>query len=340
MHVTNFNYRFDGRLHYNTGRRINNGLVRLGHNVLTVSDRDILHQRKKLNDPKGSNSLQIALTNNFRNFKPDLVILGHADNVTNETINFFRKNNSKVSQWFLDPVGRYGPDYKNNRKRILVKSDLLDASFLTTDPNVLDFKIKRSFYMPNPCDYSLETLSNFNHDCENDVFFAMSHGVHRGELKIGKFDDREIFIRKLVKRNKDIIFDIYGMDNNQPVWAENFLEKVSNSSMGLNLSRGRPIKYYSSDRIAQLIGNGLLTFIDKKTELDDFLNDKCAIFYNNIDDLSYKINKYKKDKYQRKKIAKYGKDFYFKYFNSNLVADYLIKKTFDLNLGDKFLWQK
>ena len=87
MHVTNFNYRFDGRLHYNTGRRINNGLVRLGHNVLTVSDRDILHQRKKLNDPKGLNSLQIALTNNFKNFKPDLVILGHADNVANETIN-------------------------------------------------------------------------------------------------------------------------------------------------------------------------------------------------------------------------------------------------------------
>ena len=25
MHVTNFNERFDGRLHYNTGRRINNG---------------------------------------------------------------------------------------------------------------------------------------------------------------------------------------------------------------------------------------------------------------------------------------------------------------------------
>ena len=41
MHITNFNYRFDGRLHYNTGRRINNGFVRLGHNVLTVSDKYI-----------------------------------------------------------------------------------------------------------------------------------------------------------------------------------------------------------------------------------------------------------------------------------------------------------
>ena len=40
--------------------------------------------------------------------------------------------------------------------------------------------------------------------------------------------------------------------------------------MGLNLSKGEPLKYYSSDRISQLFGNGLLTFIDK-TKLDDFL---------------------------------------------------------------------
>ena len=40
--------------------------------------------------------------------------------------------------------------------------------------------------------------------------------------------------------------------------------------MGLNLSRGKPIKYYSSDRIAQLMGNGLLTFIDEKTCYSDF----------------------------------------------------------------------
>jgi hypothetical protein len=28
MHITNFNERFNGRLHYNTGRRLNNGFIR------------------------------------------------------------------------------------------------------------------------------------------------------------------------------------------------------------------------------------------------------------------------------------------------------------------------
>ena len=42
-------------------------------------------------------------------------------------------------------------------------------------------------------------------------------------------------------------------------------QSISNAKMGLNLSRGDPIKYYSSDRIAQIIGNGLVTLIDEKT---------------------------------------------------------------------------
>ncbi len=52
----------------------------------------------------------------------------------------------------------------------------------------------------------------------------------------------------------------------------NFINALINSKMGLNLSQGKPIKYYSSDRLASLMGNGLLTFIDKKTQMSDFFN--------------------------------------------------------------------
>ena len=68
MHITNFNERFNGRLHYNTGRRINNGFIRLGHNVLSLSDRDILHNNKSLRDLKGYNSLQNKILDTYDNF--------------------------------------------------------------------------------------------------------------------------------------------------------------------------------------------------------------------------------------------------------------------------------
>ncbi len=337
IHITNFNYRFNGRLQYNTGRRINNGLVRLGHNVLTISDRDVVSQNKTLTDITGSKKLQEKIINSYYNFKPDLLILGHADSVSLETIDFFKSKNVKISQWFLDPVSKFGPDYSSNKQRILHKDKLIDASFLTTDPKSLTFKIKNSFYMPNPCDEAFEILENYNKNCEHDLFFAMSHGVHRGELKKGKYDKREKFINDLIKKNRNIDFDTYGMNHIQPIWGNEFLDKISNCSMGLNLSRGKPIKYYSSDRIAQLMGNGLLTFIDQKTKFNDFFSKNEIVFYKDIDDLSYKLNKYTKE---RRRIAKNGKKHYFKYFNSTIIADFIINRTFDNKSKKKFIWEK
>ena len=68
----------------------------------------------------------------------------------------------------------------------------------------------------------------------------------------------------------DVSFDTYGMFGKQPIWGNEFIKKLSNARMALNLSRGKPVKYYSSDRIAQLMGNGLLTFIHKNTKYSDF----------------------------------------------------------------------
>ena len=339
IHVTNFNYRFDGRLQYNTGRRINNGFIRLGHNVLTISDRDIINNNKKFNDINGKKTLQNKIINSYWNFKPDIIVLGHADNVSLETLDFLKTKNVKITQWFLDPVSKKGPDFYNNKKRVLEKKNFLDSTFITTHPKALEFLIPNAYFIPNPSDPAFETLEIYKKNCKYDLFFAMSHGVHRGYLKEGKSDNREIFLNQLIRKNNEIKFDIYGMNYNQPIWGQEFLNRISNSSMGLNLSRGAPIKYYSSDRIVQLIGNGLLTFIDKKTHLEDFLSKNEVVYYTNIDDLSDKLNKFKKDYKERIRIAKNGKKFYLKNLNSKIVAKYIINKTFQISDKKKYIWE-
>ena len=342
LHITNFNERFNGRLHFNTGRRLNNGFIRLGHNVLSISDRDIVSKNKSIVDPSGHKALQNVVMDSFNNFQPDIMVVGHADGLSLNTLDYLKskKKELKISQWFLDPLSKYGPDHEKNKKRILDKNSLMDSTFLTTDPKALSMDIKNSHFMPNPCDHSFETLSNYENNNSYDVFFAMSHGVHRGDLKKGKFDDRELFINKLLKQNKKIKFDIYGMNNVQPVWGDDFIKKISQSSMGLNLSRGKPIKYYSSDRIAQLIGNGLLTFVHENIYFRDFLTSKEIVFYKDINDLGYKLNKYKRDVKDRKKIAKNGKKIYFKYFNSTIISDYILSKTIGYKSKNKFIWDK
>jgi len=340
LHVTNFNERHDGRLFFNTGRRINNGFIRLNHSVLEFSDRDIISYYRRINDPSGANRLNEKLFNTVYNYVPDIIVLGHADLIKTETIHKIKTNfpNIKICQWFLDRMD--GP-WQINKRRFLDKIDYTDCNFCTTSPDVLDLPKNRKIkYIPNPVDESFERLNVFsNNYLINDVFFALSHGVHRGVLKKGKFDGRESFINKLLEITPNVKFDLYGINNIQPIWADSFYKVIEKSKMGLNLSQGKPIKYYSSDRITQLVGNGLLTFIDEKTQFGDFFNKDELIFYNSISELSEKIIKYSLDDKERIKVAKKGKYKYFKYFNSSLIAKYIISKTFS-NRKIKYLWDK
>ena len=339
LHVTNFNERHNGRLFYNTGKRINNGFIRLNHSVLEFSDRDIVSYYRSIGDLNGSKRLNNKLIEVISNYVPDLIVLGHADLIKVETLRFIKKNypHIKIVQWFLD---RMDSDWSINKSRFLDKINIIDASFCTTNPGFLNFNKRLNIsYMPNPVDESFERLRNYNlNNFNNDVFFAMSHGVHRGILKKGKFDKREIFINKLLKKSPNIRFDLYGMNNKQPVWADNFINSIAQSKIGLNLSQGNAAKYYSSDRFSQLIGNGLLVMVDEKTKLKKFFKDDEIVFYKDIDDLSEKINKYSNDDKLRKSIAKKGSQKYFKYFNSTLIAKFIINKTFEIK-SKKFYWE-
>ena len=64
------------------------------------------------------------------------------------------------------------------------------------------------------------------------------------------------------------------------------------------------------------------------------------VFYKNVSDLSDKIEKISSDEKLRKSIGKKGKMKYMKYFNSTLVADFIINKTFNINSKIKYLWHK
>ena len=340
LHVTNFNERHNGRLFYNTGKRLNNGFIRLNHSVLEFSDRDIVSYYRNITDIDGSRKLNNKFIEVISNYVPDLIIFGHADLIKRETIKFIKDNypEIKMCQWFLD---RMDSEWVKNLKRFKDKYDLMDVNFCTSDPKTLKLKkFKPIYYLPNPVDYSFEKLKNYENKYLNkDVFFAMSHGVHRGTLKKGKYDSRENFIDKLQKLTPNIKYDLYGMKNNQPIWADNFINKISQSKMGLNLSQGKPLKYYSSDRLAQLMGNGLLVFVDKKTRFSDFFTSKEIVTYKNVRDLAKKIIKYSTDNKLRKSIAKKGRNKYFKYFNSKVVAKYILNKTFNIP-AKKFFWEK
>ena len=317
------------------GKKFTNGFIRNNHDVLEISDRDYLRSNKSFNLIPNKSDFQKFLIDTFKNYNPDLLFFGHTKNIDVSTIEEFKSINKNLilSQWNEDPVMPGLKYSKQNIANINLYSDFVDHNFITTHPSVIKNKINKTnfnfFFVP--VDKNIERFNVFNMNPKKDLFYAMSHGVNRATLKEGTEDERIIFLDKLVKKIPNIKYDFYGFSNKQPIWGNDFNNALINSKMGLNLSRGKPTKYYSSNRIASIMGNGLLTFIDEKVQMGDFFNSNEIIFYKNISELADKILFYSTNDRLRKKIASKGKKKYFKLFNEVKISKYLL----DISLGNK-----
>ena len=314
------------------GKKFTNGFIRNGHDVIEISDRDFIRQNKTIGLINIKNKFQNYLIETFKNYNPDLILFGHSDNISENIINNLRSLNKRViiSQWNEDPLMDNLSNTSNNLDKLKKFIRLVDHTFITTDPSILNFSKKDSknihFFM-TPVDKNIECFDVSNLKPQNDLFYAMSHGVNRAVLKSGKIDNRVNFLNKLVKKSDGIKFDLYGFGKQEPIWGNDFYKSLLNSKMALNLSRGKPTKYYSSNRIASLMGNGLMVFIDQKVKMTNFFSSKEIVTYNDIDDLADKIKFYKKKDKSRIKIAKKGKSKYFKLFNETKISKYIIDKS-------------
>ncbi len=330
LHVYNRAEKIGGRIYFiSTGKKIENGLIRLGHDVEGISDRDLLSYSSKI---RGKDILNKIFLEKTLYYRPDLILMGHVNTINEDTFYKIKKTcgNLIFSQWYEDNLTLSGPDFQKNFSNLKTNFKYIDNFFISTHPDDVSKKNNRIRYhfLPTPVDKNVEKLNIYNlTNYTYDVFFAMSHGVNRGTIKSGKKDERENFIKELISLNKDIKFDIYGYKNRNPVWSESFYSAISRSSMAVNLNRGKPKKYSSSNRIGSLIGNGLLTFMDYKKKFNHFFNNNEIIFYHNKYDLSEKISYYKENPNSSKKIAKNGQKKYFKLFNEIEVAKYIVDES-------------
>ncbi len=314
------------------GKKFTNGFIRNGHDVIEISDRDYVRLNKSINLFGAREKFHSYLVETFKNYNPDLVIFGHSDNVNQEILSDFKSisKNIIISQWNEDPLMKNLPDTSENINKLSKFFPIVDHSFITTNPTTLNISkkyLKKIHFFMTPVDRNIECFDVYNLKPSNDVFYAMSHGVNRATLKIGKTDSRVIFLEKLIKKMNGIKYDFYGIGKQEPVWGNEFYKSLVNSKMALNLSRGQPTKHYSSNRIASLMGNGLLVFIDKKVKMSSFFNSNEIVSYNDVNDLADKIKFYKKNDKLRIKIAKKGKEKYFKLFNEVKISKYIIDKS-------------
>ena len=342
LHIANFNELSDGRLFYSFSNKLNNGFLKEGHIVQTISDRLFLKYNKSFLRPfRDTKNLSLKILNTIKNFGPDLLILGHVSNIERNVFDYCKSKNIKIANWFIDSVSNefLKGDKKKQFNNLITN---VDKCFITSSPEIFNKKkyFKKIKFIPNPVDSSIDQFRNYeNLNLENDVFLAVSHGQNRAILKKNKQDDRENYLNQIIKELSEFKFTSFGFNNIEPIWGSNYFFHLTKSKIAINISRGKYQKLYSSDRVSSLMGNGLLVFIEKKTGLQKMIKDKKeAIYFNNKKELINKIKYYLNNDNARIKIAKNGCLNYHKKFSNTNVVKFILSELGFTN--DNINWFK
>ena len=337
LHVSNFGEKLNHRIfNLSIAKKITNGLIRNGHDVIDFDYRD--HKNNFLISKLDKKIIDIC-----KNYRPNLLILGHNNHLQQNTLEILKtKYDAKIALWYEDHLVKGDPSYAQNLNLIEKNSNLIDQYFVTTHPSVIKTKIKKSKinFMPIPTDKVIENGEFYNCKKTKDLFFALSHGVNYGKLKKGLVDERYVFVNDLLRlSNNKYAFNFLGLYDQEPKWNFDFNNELMTSKTALNLSRGGPNKYASSNRLATLMGNGCVTFIDRKVYYQDFFSDNEMIFYRDKIDLLNKLDKLIGDDNKLKKIGRNAKIKYHQLFSNVKISKFIVSKTLDEDSSLNYDWK-
>jgi hypothetical protein len=329
VHVSNFTVKANGERFYSTEYKLNNGFTRLGHHVFSFSDRDIARSYLLGIRAAGRSFVNKKLQLVCRELRPDLLVLGHAALISPATVKAIRSEYPamRVAHWNCDSLS-FAPRTVELLKTI---GPVADATFVTTAGEILKTVSRscgRTAYMPNPVDGSIEAGRAFEDPAPTaDLVF------------VGSADPERIALCKCIQAEvPGLKFEIRGMAGYPPVHGAELVKLLGGTRMGLALSRPNDAFLYSSDRVAQLMGNGVLTFIDARSGFDSLFAADEFVSFSGAEDLISKLRKFKADDGARRDVAQRGWQKVHQSFSATLVAKWIVETTFGLAPTEAYAW--
>lgn len=326
VHVSSFPFGLRPAFQHGVGVKLSNGLIRNGHLVLNFSDRDIARARSIFGSRKfGVRPANAALIEFCAFHRPDVILLGHADVIIPASLARLRDilPGVRIAQYNVDPL--FEPD---NIRRLTSKFAVVDATFVTTaGPAMKALRAggNRVAFMANPMDTSIERgRCDLIDHLPYDLFYACGNPARPLRHICGRDWNMDHFIADLRARLPQTRFLLGGVGGQPHLTGAAYQSALETAAMGLNISR-RPDSYlYSSDRIAQIIGNGQVALMERATGYGDIFGDDEMVFFATTDELTDQIDRFASDHTHRRAIATAGRARYQELFNERAVAANLL----------------
>ncbi|MBD2859376.1 glycosyltransferase family 1 protein [Spongiibacter sp. KMU-158] len=334
LHITYNRLRSYGANRVSWAQKLEFGLIRDEHYVQDFSDRDVA----SFSAPLGIRELGFKKANKrllelSEAFEPDLVIVGHTDIVTLESLREIRRQNPGclIIHCNCDPL--FVP---NNDERIARLATEVDAVFVTTGRRELkryEGLGARLYHIPNPVDGSVENLDNSQKtDLDIDLLFCGNETKHTKRY--------EMLSRFREQLKDEMNFKTYGYFGEPTVWGRDYDRVLARTRMALNLNRQDNEYWYSSDRMAQLAGNGVLFFTHSATRFDELLPEESAVYFDDEDSLLAGIREFHHDDDKRRHWASRAREFFHQEINSQLCSRFMIEAATETPFSHDYVWAR
>jgi hypothetical protein len=205
----------------------------------------------------------------------------------------------------------------------------VDAIFVTTaGPQLKRFAADRSFvaFMPNPVDRAIETPRAFEAE-------QMSTDLI---LPVGDDSPRQLGDRRrppsqiaddLRSRLPALRLTTPGLGSPR-LRGRRYFEALQGARMGWALSRYSDQPWYASDRMAHMLGSGLLTFLDAKCGFEQVYAEDEVVFYTGLEDLVPKLAALLQDDARARATAEKSWRKTWAVFEVGRVFDYLLDQLY------------
>lgn len=334
LHIAYQQLRRYGSTRVSWAQKLTHGLIKNDHFVQGFSDRDIAAFEAPFGwRDLGKGKANKKLLETVEAFDPDLVIAGHCDIITNDTLEEIRKVRPGVVIAHCNNDPLFAPD---NVVKIKHRAEVVDAIFVSTgrrELSMFEGGRARLYHMPNPVDPAMENLDNSSKiDLPIDLLFCSNSDNLTKRLEI---------VKDLKDRlEEEINFKTFGSFGEKPVWGRDYDRVLSQTRMGLNLNRQEGHYWYSSARMAQLAGNGILQFTHSSPRFDTLLPEESVVYFDDSDDLFAKVREFHYDDAKRRLWAGRARQFFHQEMNNKLNAQYIVESALQLPWSHDYVWAR